>query len=455
VVTVLYVNDREVRTRAPAGTTVLDVLREELDLTATKPGCRTGDCGACTVLVGSRAADDQQPVYELHNSCLTTLAMVQGCHVVTAEGLVGESLGPVQTALLDDGGVQCGYCTPGVVVALTWAMLSGTDPQRAVAGNLCRCTGYGGIRRACDRLPRRIPLETLLPQPVLAVAVALPALEPQSLDAGRGWVAGATDEIPEHRHVIAAHRRPTLLARVPQLRRIEDYGGGIELGSAVTIAEVQRSELICSRWPRLADHLELFGSPAVRAAGTVGGNLVHASPTADLAPPLLAMAARVVIVGVDGQREIALEHFFRDYHHVALRRGEMVLAVRIPDPVPGARLHLEKVAKRRLDDIATVSLAVVLQGSDPVAEIRIAAGGVAAFPLLLPATADTLRGRRIDVAAIREAMAVLAEEISPIDDVRGSKIYKRTLLGHLLVAALTDGDADLAAEVIAPAGSLP
>jgi xanthine dehydrogenase small subunit len=455
VVTVVYVNDREVRTRAPAGATVLDVLREELDLTATKPGCRTGDCGACTVLVGSRAADDQQPVYELHNSCLTTLAMVQGCHVVTAEGLVGESLGPVQTALLDAGGVQCGYCTPGVVVALTWAMLSGTDPQRAVAGNLCRCTGYGGIRRAFDRLPRRIPLEALLPEPVLAVAESLPPLDPQSLATGRGWVAGATDEIPEHRHVVPAHRRPTLLGRVPQLRRIEDYGGGIELGSAVTIAELQRSELIVSRWPQLSDHLELFGSPAVRAAGTVGGNLVHASPTADLAPPLLAMAARVVITGPDGQREIALEHFFRDYHEVDLRRGEMLRAVRIPDPVPGARLHLEKIAKRRLDDIASVSLAVLLRGSDPVAEIRIAVGGVAAFPLLLTGTADSLRGRSIDVVAIREAMTVLADEISPIDDVRGSKIYKRRLLGHLLVAALTDGDAHRAAEVITPAGSLP
>ena len=448
----VHINDREVRTHAPAGSTVLDLLREELDLTATKPGCRTGDCGACMVLVGSRPADGKDPVYEPHNSCLTTLAMVQGCHIITAEGLVGESLGPVQRALLDAGAVQCGYCTPGMVVGLTWAMLSGTDPQRALAGNLCRCTGYCGIGRAGDRLPGRMSPTELLPGPVLAVARSLPVPEPQSVEAGRGWLAGATDEIPEHRHLVPAHRRPTLLSRVPELCRIVARDGGVEIGSAVTIAQLQASDLIAERWPHLPAHLEQFGSPAVRAAGTVGGNLVHASPTADLAPPLLAMGASVLVSGRELRREIPLEHFFLGYHDVDLRRGEMLRAVRIPELPAGARLHLEKVAKRRLDDIASVSLAVLVQGSNPVADVRIAAGGVAPIPLLLARTADSLRGRRIDRATICAAMDAMSEEISPIDDVRGSRTYKRTLLGHLLVAALTAEDADFAAEVILPGG---
>ena len=456
MVTIVRVNDRAVRTAAPAGSTLLDLLREECDLTGTKPGCRTGDCGSCMVLVGSRVPDQLDPVYELHNSCLTTVAMVAGCHVVTAEGLAGHQLGPVHRALVEAGGVQCGFCTPGFVVALTWALLSGADPRRASTGNLCRCTGYTGIRRACDVLaatPRPIPLEELLPDAVLEVARALPPLDQEPFDGHpHRWLAGATDEIPEHRHATSPHRRPTLLRRVPELCRITAFPGGVELGSAVTAAQVQYSEIIASRWPGLPDHLEQFGSPAVRASATLGGNLVHASPTADLALPLLAMGASVVLSGPDGRREVLLERFFLAYRKVDLRHGEVLLAVRIPDPPPGSRLHLEKVAKRRLDDIASASIAVRLD-ADPagiLADLRIAAGGVAPIPLLLTRTADALRGTRPDAATIRHAVAVLADEITPIDDVRGSAAYKRTLLGHLLLAALTEGRPDLAAQVLDP-----
>jgi xanthine dehydrogenase small subunit len=450
----VHVNDRIVRASVPAGSTLLDLLRDGRDLTATKPGCRTGDCGACMVLVGSHSPDDPDPAYELHNSCLTTVAMVAGCHVVTAEGLSGDDLGPVQRALVEAGGVQCGFCTPGFVVALTWALMSGTDPRRAATGNLCRCTGYVGIRRACDLLaaePGPFPLDSLLPAPVLRVARALPPLEPEPFDGHPArWLAGATDEIPEHRHATSTHRRPTLLRRVPELRRITTIPGGVELGSAVTVAQVQDSELIAARWPALADHLEQFGSPAVRASATLGGNLVHASPTADLALPLLAMGASVVLSGPAGHREAPLERFFLAYRRVDLRRGEVLLAVRIPDPPPGSRLHLEKVAKRRCDDIASASLAVRLDG-DPAGvlrDLRIAAGGVAPIPLLLTRTAAAVRGARPDAAVIGGAMAVLADEVTPIDDVRGSAAYKRALLGHLLVAALTAHRPDLASEVL-------
>lgn len=446
----MYVNDRQVRADAPAGATLLDVLREGCDLTAAKPGCRTGDCGTCMVLVGARSADGQDPVYELHNGCLTTLAMVDGCHVITAEGLAGSGPGPVQRALLDAGAVQCGYCTPGLVVALTWALMTGGDPRRAVAGNLCRCTGYAGIRRAADLLRGPIPLAHLLPDAVLALARTLPVLEPQSLEADAPWVAGATDEIPEHRHAIPVDRRPTLLGRVPELRRIVPMDAGVELGAAVTVARLRASDVVAARWPQLPGYLEQFGSPAVRASATIGGNLVHASPTADLAPPLLAMGTTVLVSGPDGSREVPLQQFFLGYHRVDLRGGEMLRAVRIPDPLPGARLHLERVARRRLDDIASVSLAVLLEGQG----VRIAAGGVAPTPLLLTRTADVLHGRRIDAATIRAAIHTLAGEISPIDDVRGSAAYKRSLLGHLLVAALAREDEALAGEVIGLPGRL-
>jgi xanthine dehydrogenase small subunit len=413
------------------------------------------------VLVGSRSTDEPDPVYELHNSCLTTVGMVAGCHVITAEGLADAVLGPVQRALVDAGAVQCGFCSPGLVVALTWSLMTGTDPRRAAAGNLCRCTGYTGIRRACAMLAAESgpnPLDTLLPEPVLRVARALPPLDPEPFDGHpHRWLAGATDEIPEHRHATAAHRRPTLLRRVPELRRITEIPGGVELGSAVTAAEVQGSDLVAARWPALPEHLEQFGSPAVRASATLGGNLVHASPTADLALPLLAMGASVVVSGPAGRREIPLERFFLAYRKVDLRHGEVLLAVRIPDPPAGSRLHVEKVAKRRFDDIASASLAVRLDldPSGSVADARIAAGGVAPIPLLLARTADVLRGTRPRATSIRRAVAVLADEIAPIDDVRGSAAYKRDLLGHLLVAALAGDDHDLAAEVLDLPGPRP
>lgn len=412
------------------------------------------------VLVGSRSVDEPDLGYELHNSCLTTVAMVAGCHVITAEGLAAAEFGAVQRALVEAGGVQCGFCTPGFVVALTWSLMSGADPRRAAAGNLCRCTGYTGIRRACDRLaayPIPLPLDDLLPGSVLAVARALPPLEPEPFDGHpHRWLAGATDEIPEHRHATSAHRRPTLLRRVPELGRITQYPGGVELGSAVTAAQVQDSELVAARWPVLPDHLEQFGSPAVRASATLGGNLVHASPTADLALPLLAMGASVVVSGADGRRELPLENFFLAYRKVDLRRGEVLISVRIPDPPPGSRLHVEKVAKRRFDDTTSASLAVRLDANPAgiLVDLRIAAGGVAPVPLLLTRTAHALRGTRPGAATIRRAIAVLAAEIVPIDDVRGSAAYKRALLAHLLVAALTHDRPGLAAEVLGLRGPL-
>jgi xanthine dehydrogenase small subunit len=407
------------------------------------------------VLVGARLRADEDPAYELHNSCLTTVAMVEGCHVITAEGLAGPEPGPVQRALLEGGAVQCGYCTPGLVVALTWALLSGTDPRRAALGNLCRCTGYAGIRRACAALAELgpVPPEDLIPAPVLAVAQALPPLAPQSVDLARhAWLAGATDEIVERRHLAAAHRQPTQLRRVPELTMIEAGPDGLRLGSAVTVAQVQASPLVAGRWPGLAEHLELFGSPAVRASATLGGNLVHASPTADMAIALLAMGASVVLAGPAGSRQVPLDEFFLGYHRTAMQPGELLTAVVVPDPPAGMQLHLEKVAKRAHDDIASVSLAMRsdVDGAGRLSGVRIAAGGVAPIPALLRRTAAALEGRPADAATGRRALAVLAGEVAPIDDVRGSAAYKRALLRHLLVAALDARAPGLAAQVLPP-----
>ncbi|HEX6887845.1 MAG TPA: FAD binding domain-containing protein [Candidatus Nanopelagicales bacterium] len=457
MVVLLHINDGDVRSSAAAGSPLLDVLREEAGLTAAKPGCRTGDCGACAVLLGWREPGADLPHYELHNACLTPVAMAAGCHVITAEGLAGPpgtELGAVQRAMLDAGAVQCGYCSPGLVVALTWALLTGVSPRRAALGTLCRCTGYGGIRRACDALAQpgpRSPGE-LLPPGVLAKSASLAPLPRVPWEQARGsWLAGGTDELPEHLHRAASHRRTTWLRRVEGLGAIAVGTHGIVLGAATTIAELQASPAVAERWPALVAHLELFGSPAVRQAATVGGNLAHAAPTADLAVALLAMGAVVELRGAaGGSRSMPLEDFFLGYHRTARGRDELVVAVQVPDPVPGSRLHLAKVAKRAHDDIATVSLAVRarVDGQGRVGEFRAAAGGVAPIPLLLPATAAALLGQHLDAATARAAMAPLALEVAPIDDLRGTADYKRALLGHLLLGALDTWCPGLAAAVL-------
>lgn len=437
-----YVNERRAEVAADPGAVLLDVLRDHLRLTGAKPGCRTGDCGACAVLVGIRRSGESAPVFELRNSCLTTLATVAGSHVITAEGLrVG---GPVHRALKQAGAVQCGYCSPGMAVALTWALLSGTDPTEAVQGNLCRCTGYGGIRRACALLPADLAPADLLPGPVLEVAAGVPAIVDEQLD-GRPLVAGGTDLVPAHGDEPTGDAEVLVLRRVPELTRIRAADGELVIGGAVTVAQLAADPQVAARWPSLPVHLRRFGSPAVRAAATVAGNLVNGSPAADLAPVLLVLGGRVELRGEGGSRAVGLEDFYRGYRRVDLRPGEVVAAIHVPDPPSGSRLHLEKIAKRGYDDIASVSLAVLRTPGGPM---RIAAGGVGPTPLLLPRTAAMLGGDLSDLAVLRAAWAVLATEVSPIDDLRGSAAYKRALLQHLLLAALDDAVPGLAQRML-------
>lgn len=247
-------------------------------LTAAKPGCLGGDCGACQVLLGESDEPGAEPRYRSVNSCLLTTGWVADCHLITVEGLDGELLTPVQQALVETGGVQCGYCTPGLVVALTGALLGGHAPADALAGNLCRCTGYAGIRRACDRLagdfeqrPRTLDEAAglgLLPE---VVAQAARGLRPLPLEPppppgqhGPTRLAGETDHSLRHPHARATYGPWLRLHRLPALRGIAEHETGITVGAAVTVAELQASPLVADAWPDLPAFLDRFGSPAIR-----------------------------------------------------------------------------------------------------------------------------------------------------------------------------------------------
>ena len=435
---------------------LLDWLRAS-GLTAAKPGCRGGDCGACQVLLGEVPPGDTEPAYRTVNSCLLTTLMVADCHVVTVEGLDRDPISPVQQALVDHGAIQCGYCTPGLVTALTGALLSGEDPAIAASGNLCRCTGYAGIRRACDRLasdfssePRSLAAAAHLGLVSEAVADAGAALRPLRPDddgsppADRVLLGGETDFSVQHPHA-SEHRGVLRVHRIPALRGIAGAVDTIHIGAAVTVAELRADPMVAQAWPQLVPALERFGSPAIRHVATVGGNLVNASPVGDLGVILLALDAGLILDGPNGPRTIPLDQFFRGYKDVDLSPGEILTSIVISRNTQRAVLHAEKVSRRRHDDIASVCSAMVVTGGEPgrFGRVRVSAGGVAPVPLLLRGVAGALSGNPISVPVLRDALAVLRSEIAPIDDVRGSASYKARLLGHLIVAHAVSLNPDL------------
>lgn len=435
---------------------LLSWLRENR-LTAAKPGCLGGDCGACQVLLGEIPAGEAKPLYRAVNSCLLTTGLVSDCHLITVEGLSDEVLTPVQEALVESGAIQCGYCTPGLVTALTAAMLNGVPPLAAAAGNLCRCTGYAGIRRACAELTALVPQQPLtlaeaseaglVRGDTAAAATALRPLPLESADArvAHALLAGDTDHAVRQAHEKTAHAPWLRLHRMPSLRALSARAGVITIGAAVTVAELQASAVIARAWPALPAFLDRFGSPAVRQLATVGGNLANASPVADLAVLLLAMDAELAIDGPDGRRDLPLADFFHGYRRTDLAEDELLVSITIPGNADASRrLHAEKVAKRTYDDIASVASAMVVTGGDAehFGVVRLSAGGVAPVPLLLPGVAAGLSGRPVTAPVVRNALDGLGQAIAPIDDVRGSAAYKAGLLRHLVaaqVAALYPG----------------
>lgn len=439
-------------------TSLLQYLRS-VGLTGAKEGCAEGECGACSVVM-VREGPDGSARYVVVNSCLLLLPLAADQEIWTVESLArsGE-LHPVQEALAQAGGSQCGYCTPGFVMSLFAEYYrpdrAEFDPE-ALSGNLCRCTGYRPIRDAArslgapaagdaflERLAQPAPeVERLMyedrPRPTgadstrlfrpttLAELFALLQAEPQAQ-----LVAGATDlgvEVNQR-----ARRWPVLISleAVPELRSVTHTADCVEMGAGLTLSELE--ERLGDRIPLLAELFPLFASRPVRNRATLGGNLATASPIGDAAPVLLALGAQVRMVSAAGERLVPLEQFFIGYRRTALAPGEVIAGVRVSLPLP-QQSRFYKVAKRQRDDISTVAAAFAIDlGSDGrVARARLAYGGVAATPVRARGAEAALLGRRWDEEAVREAQAALAEEIRPLSDHRGSAGYRKAVAGSLL-----------------------
>ena len=453
----------------PAHTNALDFLRD-LGLTGAKEGCAEGECGACAVLVArpDGTASRWTPI----NACLVPAAALDGQEILTAEGLGGpDDLHPVQSELAVRGGSQCGYCTPGFVCSMAAEYYrpdrgagdpgqgsgqdSGQDPENgaghgpngfdlhALSGNLCRCTGYRPIRDAAwalaapkdeDELAVRQTRAAPAPARTRLEGFARPGDLGEALDLLREHpdatvVAGATDWGVE---VNLRGRRASYavaIDRVPELRTVST-GDRIEIGAALTLSEVATA--LAGTVPLLDEVWPQFASPLIRNAATIGGNIATASPIGDLPPALLALEATVVLVSSAGEREIPLADYFTGYRQTALRAGELIRAVRIPQPL-AALTGFHKIAKRRYDDISSVAVGFALDVScGTVIRARIGLGGVAETPLRASATEAALEGRPWSRESVEAAALVLAGEGTPMDDHRASAAYRSAMLGNAL-----------------------
>jgi xanthine dehydrogenase small subunit len=410
-------------------------------LTGTKEGCAEGDCGACTVVL-EEASGARTPI----NACLTLLGQVHGRAIRTVEGLRGPDGAPhpIQRAMAESDGTQCGFCTPGIVMS-AWAFAqAGGAVHEALAGNLCRCTGYRPILEAFAQIAPEAAAPPALP-PVaaarfeapgqvfhlpasLAELLALRAADPQA------WLlAGGTDlglRVSDHRETPGA---VICLLNVPELHRLEAGPEALLVGAAVPYARLLDLCRAEAGFAPLAGLLARLGSRQIRGLGTLGGNLGTASPIGDALPPLLALGASVQLASLAGTREMPVAAFLTGYRSTALAPGEVIVAVRLPRPPAGAHFACEKISKRHDQDIATVGAALLVREQDGVvAEARLAFGGVGATVLRAARAEAALAGRPFDAAQVALAAEALAEDLAPLSDWRGSAAYRLAVAQGLL-----------------------
>jgi xanthine dehydrogenase small subunit len=455
----IVVNGRPVDvTGVSPAATLLDWLREHRRLTGTKEGCAEGDCGACTVVL--EQLKDGRIEKRAVNACLVMLGQIDGFGVRTVEGLAsGRKLHPVQLAYASGGGTQCGFCTPGFVMSTyAYAADGGTAElaliHDALAGNLCRCTGYRPIVQAVlDSLLQPDPLDADAPELEHALKAVARKTAASFVDPNCAFYAPRSlAEALELRHrlpeaiilaggtdlgLLASQKRQKIpqiisLGAVDELRRREESSFEITIGSSVSYDEA--AEILARLYPGLAVYLSRLGSRQIRNLGTIGGNIGTASPIGDFLPILLALSARIRLRSLSGgAREVDANAYFIGYRKTAIRPDELIEAVVIPKLVGGEVFWADKISKRRDQDISTVCSACLLAlDGGKVSKARLAFGGMAPVPIRARGAEVELVGRPFDEEAIADASAAMAQELRPIDDWRGSGEYRLAAAQNLL-----------------------
>jgi xanthine dehydrogenase small subunit len=441
-------NNRLIQTDKEASTTVLDFIRYDENLRGTKIGCREGDCGACTILIGSLR--EGKPEYISVTSCLTPLPNVHGKHVVTVEGLnLPDQLNQAQKAMVDFSGTQCGFCTPGFVNSLCGYALACPTPTpesaiSAIDGNICRCTGYKSIERAAGKLSEQLlqkdasrPLSWLvenafIPDYFLGIEERLKEIQTTKYQSdGAVAIGGGTDLYVQKHDDMHAMDLAYLFDR-SELNGITFEGNLCTIKSSVTVSDLINNQTLLNAIPNWYSYLKLVSSTPIRNIGTIAGNLANGSPIGDFTIILLALKAEITLTNKQNtSRQLPLKNFYLGYKTLDKSADEIITAITFELPA-NSQFHFEKVSKRQYLDIASVNTAFnITVDGNTITEVHGSIGGAGPIPKYLKKTGGYLIGKTLETATIIAAEQVLQSELSPISDARGTEAYKRLLARQL------------------------
>lgn len=445
-------NDVEIKTDLKPGMLLLDLIRYDQQLTGTKIGCREGDCGACTVLVGELKNGNLE--YSTATSCLMAIGNAGGKHIVTIEGINVQGLNAIQEAFAKEGATQCGFCTPGFIVSLAGFSLDRSAPTYkrsidAMNGDICRCTGYKSIERAAKNFsaimeqratqdPVQFAVDSkIIPEYFLAIKERLSKLNGQDIQtpaAGNKFLGGGTD-LYVQQHDTMPDEAIGFLFDKTELKGITQRDNICEIGGAATVADIAASPVFQKHFPSLKQYIELVSSTQIRNMATVAGNFTNASPIGDLTIIFLALDAQLILNDGIEKRRISLRSFYKGYKQLDKKADEFIEKISFVLPSETDHFNFEKVSKRTHLDIASVNSAIKISVQNGlISSASVSAGGVGPVPAFLSKASSFLEGKEISMEIIRELLQIVQSEISPISDARGSEEYKRLLLAQLIKA---------------------